>query len=82
MVAVQYVIDTICANFTVESMYDLVKARLSQGSFTVAEIAREVRCEDRSLDFSSSKMLAEAVLEALEQRGDITIEGDCVYPAD
>ncbi len=82
MVTVQYIIDTICANFTVESMYDLVKARLSQGSCMVAEIAREVRCKDRSLDFGSSRMLAEAALEALEQRGDITIDGDCVYLVD
>jgi len=82
MVTVQYVIDTICANFTVDSMYDLVKERLSQGPIMVAEIAREIRCEDRTLDFSSSKMLAEAALEALEQRGDLTINGDCVYPAD
>ncbi len=82
MVTVQYIIDTICANFTVESMYDLVKSRLRQGPCMVAEIAREIRCEDRSLDFSSSKMLAEAALDALEQRGDITIEGDCVYPVD
>ncbi len=82
MATVQYIIDTICAKFTAESMYDLVKARLRQGPCMVAEIAREVRCEDRSLDFSSSRMLADAALEALEQRGDITIEGDCIYPAD
>ena len=82
MATVQYIIDTICAKFTAESMYDLVKAWLKQGPCMVAEIAREVRCEGRSLDFDSSRMLAEAALEALEQRGDITIEGGCVYLAD
>jgi|TARA_B100002003_G_C13989067_1_gene477989 hypothetical protein len=82
MVTVQYVIDTICANFTVDSMCDLIKTQVSQGPVMVAEIAREIRCEDRTLDFSSSKMLAEAALEALEKRGDIVIEGDCVYLAD
>lgn len=82
MASLQYIIDTICANFTVDSMYKLVKERLSQGPVLVAEVARDVRCKDRTLDFDSSKQLAEAALEALAQRGDITIEGDYIYPAD
>ncbi len=82
MVSVQFVIDTICANFTVDSMCNLVKAQISQGSCVIGEIAREVRCQDRSLDFGSSKMLVEAALGVMEERGDIIIEGDCVYPAD
>lgn len=81
MASLQFLIDSICANFTVESMHELVKVRLSQGPFMVGEIAREIRCKDRSLDFESSKQLAEAALEALAQRGDITIQGDYVYPA-
>lgn len=81
MASLQFIIDSICANFTLESMYELVKVRLSQGPFMVGEIAREIRCQDRSLDFDSSKKLAEAALEALAQRGDITIEGDYVYSA-
>lgn len=80
MASLQYIIDSICANFTVESMYDVVKLRLSLGPCTVGEIALEVRCEDRTLDFGSSKMLAEAALEALELRGDVMIEGDYVFP--
>ncbi len=82
MASLQYVIDSICANFTVESMYELIKVRLRQGPFTVGEILPEIRCKDRSLDFGSTKILAEAALEALAQRGDIRIEGDCVYPVD
>ncbi|MBI2288713.1 MAG: hypothetical protein HYU83_07055 [Chloroflexi bacterium] len=78
--SLQYVIDSICANFTVDSMYELVKGRLNQGPFTVSEIALDIRCKDRTLDFGSSKALAEAALEALAQRGNITMEGDCIYP--
>ncbi len=80
MAALQYIIDSICANFTVASMYDVVKLRLSLGPCTVDEIAHEVRCEDRTLDFSSSKILAEAALEAMVLRGDIRIEGDHIFP--
>ncbi len=81
MASLQYIIDSICANFTVELMYELIEVRLSQGSFTVGEILPLIRCKDHSLDFSSAKMLAEAALEALALCGDITIEGDCIYPA-
>ncbi len=80
MASLQYVIDSICANFTMESMYELIEVRLRQGPFTVGEILPLIRCKDRSLDFSSAKMLAEAALEALAQSGDIRIEGDCIYP--
>ena len=82
MASLQFIIDSICANFTVDSMYELVKVRLRQGPFMVGEIARDIRCKDRTLDFDSSKQLAEAALEALAQRGDITIEGNYVYPPD
>jgi hypothetical protein len=61
-------------------MYELIEVRLRQGPFTVDEILPLIRCEDRSLDFSNAKMLAEAALEALAQSGDIRIEGDCIYP--
>ena len=82
MASLQFIIDSICANFTVDSMYELVKVRLKEGPFMVGEIARDIRCKDRTLDFDSSKQLAEAALEALAQRGDIMIDGDSVYPPD
>ncbi len=80
MGSLQFIIDSICANFTVDSMYELVKVRLKQGPVMVAEVARDIRCKDRTLDFDSSKKLAEAALEALAQRGDITLDGDYIYP--
>ncbi len=82
MSSLQYAIDSICARLTVEFLYELIEVRLRQGPFTVGEILPLIRCEDRSLDFGSTKILAEAALEALAQRGDIRIEGDCVYPVD
>lgn len=80
MPSLQYVIDSICANFTVRSMYELIELRLGQGSFIVDEILPLIQSKDRSLDSSSAKMLAEAALEALAQRGAIEIEGDCIFP--
>ncbi len=80
MSSLQYIIDSICARFTVDSMSKLVTARLRNGPSTVAEIARDIRCEDRTLDFDSSKKLAEAALELLAERGDVVLDGDLVYP--
>ncbi len=80
MASLQYIIDSICANFTVESMYELIEVRLRQGPFTVGEILPLIRSKDRSLDSGSAKMLAEVALEALAQSGYIRIEGDCIYP--
>ncbi len=81
MASLQYVIDSICANFTVKAMNELIELRLGQGSFTVGEILPLIRNKDRSLDSTSAKMLAEAALEALAQQGVVEIKGDCISPA-
>ena len=62
-------------------MYELIEVRLSQGPFTVGEILPLIQSKDRSLDLGSAKMLAEAALKDLAQRGDIRIEGDYIYSA-
>ncbi len=82
MASLQYVIDSICANFTTESMYELIEVRLKQGSFKVDEILPLIQSKDRSLDSGSAKMIAEAALEALAQRGEIRIQGDCIFPVE
>jgi len=38
MPSVQYVIDSICASVTVECVYKMIEALLSQGQFTVDEV--------------------------------------------
>jgi hypothetical protein len=81
MQSVQYVIDSICASVTVECVYKMVEASLSQGSFNVAEILPLIQTKDRSLDLSSAKMIAKAALDDMAQRGIIRIEGDNIYPA-
>ncbi len=81
MPSVQYIIDSICASVTVECVYKIIEALVSQGPFTVAEILPFIQSKDRSLDLGSAKMLAKAALDDMAQRGIIRIEGDNIYSA-
>ena len=81
MPELQYVIDTICARFTAESLYRLIEERLKHGPFMIDEILPLIESKDRSLDRDRAKMLAEAALEDLAQRGKIRTEGGKIFPA-
>ena len=81
MPSVQYIIDSICASVTVECVYKIIEALVSQGPFTVAEILPLIQSKDRSLDLGSAKMIAKAALDDMAQRGIIRIEGDNIYSA-
>jgi hypothetical protein len=78
MPSVQYVIDSICASVTVECVYKIIEAMLSEGSFTMAEIIPLIQSKDRSLDSGSAKMIARAALDDLAQGGKIRIEHDII----
>jgi hypothetical protein len=81
MPSLQYIIDSICSSVTVECVYKIIEALLSQGPITVAEILPLIQSKDRSLDAGSAKMIAKAALDDMAQRGIIRIEGDNIYPA-
>jgi hypothetical protein len=81
MPSVQYIIDTICASVTVDCVYKIIEAMLSQGSCTMAEILPLIQSKDRSLDLGSARMIAKAALDDMAQRGIIRIEGDNIYSA-
>jgi hypothetical protein len=81
MPSLQYVIDTICAGVTVECVYQMIEASLSQGSFNVAELLPLIQSKDRSLDLGSARLIAKAALDDMAQRGIIRIEGDNILPA-
>ncbi len=81
MPSLQYVIDSICSSVTVECVYKIVEALLSEGPTTVAEIIPLVQSKDCSLDIGSARMIAKAALEDMVQRGIIRIEGDNIYSA-
>ena len=79
MESLKFHIDNMCANFTVDSVHNLVKARLAQGSCTMSDIASEIAQRDRSLDIASARTLAEAAVGALAQRGDVAVQGEQIY---
>ena len=78
MASLQFSIDNICANFTVESISDLVKSTLAAGPGTISDIARAVADGDRSLDIKSAQTLAEAAVEALVVSGDLAVHGSYI----
>ena len=81
MSSLQYIIDSMCASVTVECVYKIIEALLSQGPFAVAEILPLIQSKDRSLDLGSAKMIANAALDDMGQRGIIRIEGDNIFSA-
>ena len=81
MATLQYVIDSLCSKLTVELMFEIVRQRLSQGTFKLDEIIPIVRSKDRSLDYDSAKMIAEAAINDLTQSGEIIVDGQSIFPA-
>jgi len=79
MTSLQYVIDSMCASVTVECVYAMIEALLSQGQFAVDELLPLIQTKDRSLDLGSAKIIANTALEDMAQHGLIRIEGDNVY---
>lgn len=81
MASLKFLVDSMCANFTVESMHELVKTLLAERPCTISDIAHGIAERDRSLDIKSAQRLAEAAVEELAQRGDIAVQGARIYPA-
>ena len=76
MPSLQYVIDSICASVTGECVFKMIEGLLSEGAFNLAEIIPLIQSKDRSLDSASARMIAQAALENMAQRGIVRIEGD------
>ncbi len=81
MPSLQYVLDSICSKLTVDGMYHLINRRLAKGQFVIEEVVPSIQDEDRSLDHDSAKLIAETALEAMAQKGVLTVEGNLVRPA-
>jgi hypothetical protein len=77
----QYVIDSLCSKLTVESMFEIIRQRLTQGTFKIDEIILIVRSKDRSLDYDSAKMITEAAVKDMAQLGEIRVEGESICTA-
>ncbi len=70
----QFLIDDMCANLSVEVMGRLVKGRLSKGPCTIDDLARTVANKDLTLDIRSAKILAQAGVDSLKESGEVTTE--------
>ncbi|MBI2872044.1 MAG: hypothetical protein HYY00_02505 [Chloroflexi bacterium] len=81
MASLQFLIDNMCAGFTVASMYALVRTRLAEGACTIGDIAHRVAEADRTLDIGSAKTLAEAAIEALAKSGDVVVQEAYIHAA-
>ncbi|MBI3979086.1 MAG: hypothetical protein HY331_12955 [Chloroflexi bacterium] len=77
----KFLIDDMCAKFSLESMCDLVRTRVTRGACTVEDVAHEIIQRDHSLDIVSARTLAQAAVETLAESGDVAIQGAHVSPA-
>ncbi len=79
MKTLQFLIDNICADFTVDSLLGLVRTCLANGPSTISDITRAIIQKDRSLDVRCAEGLAEGAVLALSESGDIEVRESWVY---
>jgi hypothetical protein len=78
----QFLIDNICADFTVDSLLGQVMTCLVKGPSTISDITRAIMRKDPSLDERCAKGLAESAVQALSDSGDLEIRGSRIYLPD
>ncbi len=79
MKTLQFLIDHVCADFTVDSLLGLARTCLASGPTTINEISRAIIQKDRSLDVRCAKGLAEGVVQALSDIGEVEVRDSLVY---
>ena len=77
--SLQFLIDNICADFTVDSLLGVVRTCLAKGPSTMSEITHAIMQKDRSLDVKSAEGLAEGAVEALSESGDVEVRGWSIH---
>ena len=75
----QFLIDNICADFTVDSMLGLVRACITKGPATMSDITSTIIKKDRSLDVKCAEGLAVGTVQALCEAGEAEVRGASVY---
>ncbi len=75
----QFLIDNICADFTVNSLLGVVRTCLAKGSTDASEITRGIMQKDPSLDVKCAKGLAEGAVLALSESGEVEVRESRVY---
>ncbi len=74
----QFLIDDMCANFTVEAISELARRRLAKGPCEVNDLAVEIAGKDHTLDMKSAQILAQAAVDFLGKKGEITVSGTSI----
>jgi hypothetical protein len=77
----QFLIDNICADFTVDSLLRTARACLAAGPCTFRDISAAIMKKDPSLDQGCADGLAEGVADALADCGEARVADGTVYPA-
>ena len=80
MKTMQFLIDNICADFTVDSLLALVRRCVAEGPATIRDITDAIKQKDRSLDVRCAEGLAEGAVQVLCESGDIEVREALVYP--
>lgn len=79
MKTLQFLIDNICADFTVDSLLGLIRTCLANGPSTISDITRAIIQKDRSLDVRCAEGLAEGAVQAMSESGDVEVRESWVY---
>lgn len=79
MKTLQFLIDNICADFTVTSLLGVLRTRLAEGPATADDIARAIMRKDGSLDARCAEGLAEGAIIALCESGEVEVRHSKVY---
>ena len=82
MKTLQFLIDNICADFTVDSLLGLVRTCLAEGPSTISDITSAITKKDRSLDVRCAEGLAQGAVQDLCDSGDIEVRESGVYATD
>ncbi len=69
----QFLLDNICANFTVDSLLSVVRTCLAKGPSTMSDITHAIMQKDHSLDVKSAEGLAEGAVQDLLESGDVEV---------
>jgi len=79
MKTLQFIIDNICADFTVDSLLGVVRTCLANGPSTINDITHAIIQKDRSLDVRCAEGLAEGAVQALSEIGEVEVMESRVY---
>ena len=79
MKTLQFLIDNICADFTVDSLLGLVRTYLAKGPPTINDITRAIMHKDPSLDVRCAEGLAEGAVQVLCEIGDAEKRGSRIH---